>query len=319
MLRLGLGLAVRLQGLRNETRMETLTEKPCFPLAGESPAIQAVCRSVRRVAASDAAVLIQGEPGTGKGLVARLIHERSLRSRAPFETLDCRLEAERIGFVDAGEGTLFLDNVGALGAADQVRLLKKLEEWQNSPIGGAAPRLIAATSQDLAARAAAGQFRQDLYYRLAVVPICLPPLRERPEDLPMLIEEILGRLRRRGGQAVPRSVSAEALPLLRQYRWPGNVRELEAVIEYASVFSGGERIGPEDLPPHVRGENHQGGCLFDRLEQTERRLLADALRESRSAAEAARRLGMSRATLFRKARQHGLKIAELQSRAGSQG
>ncbi len=297
--------------------MNVLTQKPCFPLVGDSLAIQAVCRCVRRVAASGAAVLIQGEPGTGKGLVARLIHERSRRSREPFRTLDCRLEGMPIEAGLGAAGTLFLDNVGALGAADQVRLLKMLEEWQSAPAAGQAPRLIAATSQDLAARAAAGDFRQDLYYRLAVVPICLPPLRERMEDLPGLIEAILQRLRGRGGDAVPRAVNAEAMDLLRRYRWPGNVRELEAVMEYASVFAAGEKIGPGDLPPQLHGGNQEGGCLRDRLGQTERCLMAEALRESRTAAEAAGRLGMSRATLFRKARQYGLTIGELQSRGGS--
>lgn len=286
---------------------------PCFPLVGQSLAIRTVCQWVRRVAPTEASVLLEGEPGTGKALVARLIHDRSRRRGRPLVAVDCRLGEELEARLEPFDGTLFLDEAGSLGEAQQLRLLKVLEEWHGRPDPAARPRVIAASRQDLAVMAAAGAFREDLYFRLAVVPLRLPPLRERLEDLPALVEAILNRLRERNGTTGPKGLAPGALERLRRHCWPGNVRELEAVIEYAFVSARGELIEEGDLPEALRsgGETNikLGNCLAD----AERRTLVRALRSSRTAAEAAERLGLSRATLFRKLRRYGLSIAELQS------
>lgn len=285
---------------------------PCFPLVGQSLAIRTVCQWVRRVAPTEAAVLLEGEPGTGKGLVAGLIHDRSRRRGRPFVSLDCRLAEELEAKLQPFDGTLFLDEAGSLGEAQQLKLLKVLEEWNGRAEPAGRPRVIAATRHDLAALAAAGSYREDLYYRLAVVPLRLPPLRERLEDLPALAEAILDRLRERNG-AAPRGVSAGALARLRRHCWPGNVRELEAVIEYASVSARGDLIEEADLPEALQGAGDKNTKLENCLADAERRTLERALRNSRTAAEAAERLGLSRATLFRKLRRYGLSIAGLQS------
>ena len=242
-------------------------------LPGVSPAIMQLNEILANVARVPSPVLIEGESGTGKGVMARLIHNRSARARAPFVDLNCAglskelLESELFGhergaftnamntkpglFEIAGDGTLFLDEMGEMELTVQARLLKALEEKRFRRVGGlrdlrADFRLIAATNRDLQAEVAAGRFRNDLYYRLNVVRLRMPPLRERPEDLPILTQEILRPLSKELGRPVPK-VSAHAMKKLESYGWPGNVRELRNVLERAMLMLRGPEIRNEDL------------------------------------------------------------------------
>ena len=242
-------------------------------LPGTSPAITHLNDILANIARAPSAVLIEGESGTGKGVIARLIHNRSPRARAPFVDLNCAglskelLESELFGhergaftnatntkpglFEIAGDGTLFLDEIGEMEITVQARLLKALEEKRFRRVGGirdlaANFRLIAATNRDLNAEAAAGRFRSDLYYRLNVVRLRMPPLRERMEDLPLLVQELLRPLAKEMGRAVPK-VSATAMKKLESYPWPGNVRELRNVLERALITLTRDEIRTEDL------------------------------------------------------------------------
>ncbi|MGZ7039141.1 MAG: sigma-54-dependent transcriptional regulator, partial [Thermoanaerobaculia bacterium] len=242
-------------------------------LAGVSPAITQVNDILPQIARAPSPVLIEGESGTGKGVLARLIHNRSPRARGPFVDLNCAglskelLESELFGhergaftnamntkpglFEIAGDGTLFLDEIGEMEPTIQARLLKALEEKRFRRVGGVRDlsanfRLIAATNRDLAAETAAGRFRTDLYYRLNVVRVKMPPLRERLEDLPLLVAEILRPLGKELGRPVP-PVSARAMKKLASYPWPGNVRELRNVLERALLTLGTDEVRTEDL------------------------------------------------------------------------
>jgi DNA-binding NtrC family response regulator len=242
-------------------------------LPGISPAITQLNEILASVARVPSPVLIEGESGTGKGVMARLIHNRSARARAPFVDLNCAglskelLESELFGhergaftnamntkpglFEIAGEGTLFLDEMGEMELTVQARLLKALEEKRFRRVGGlrdlrADFRLIAATNRDLQAEVAAGRFRNDLYYRLNVVRLRMPPLRERPEDLPIMAQELLRPLSKELGRPMPK-VSAHALKKMENYAWPGNVRELRNVLERALLTLRGSEIKSEDL------------------------------------------------------------------------
>jgi DNA-binding NtrC family response regulator len=242
-------------------------------LPGISPAMTHLNEILGRVAQAPSPVLIEGESGTGKGVLARLIHHRSSRSRAPFVDLNCAglskelLESELFGhergaftnatntkpglFEIAGEGTLFLDEIGEMEPTVQARLLKALEEKRFRRVGGirdlrADFRLLAATNRDLGAEVTAGRFRADLYYRLNVVRLRMPPLRERMEDLPILVQEIARPLAKDMGRPLPK-VSPTALKKLAGYPWPGNVRELRNVLERAMITMRGDEIFSEDL------------------------------------------------------------------------
>ncbi len=246
-------------------------------LEGISPAIQRLNEILGQIAGAPSPVLIEGESGTGKGILARLLHNRSPRVRASFVDLNCAglskelLESELFGhergaftnamntkpglFEIAGEGTLFLDEIGEMELTVQARLLKALEEKRFRRVGGvrdlrAEFRLVAATNRDLAAEVAANRFRGDLYYRLNVVRLHMPPLRERIEDLPILVEAILRPLCKEMGRAMP-PVSARAMQKLASYPWPGNVRELRNVLERALLTLRGEEIRTEDLTLEV--------------------------------------------------------------------
>jgi two-component system nitrogen regulation response regulator GlnG len=247
-------------------------------IVGHSPAMQEVYKAIGRIAALDVPVLITGASGTGKELVARAIYRHSPRSGGPFLAINCAalpeslLESElfghergaftgadrrRIGkFEQANHGTLFLDEIGDLPATAQPKMLRLLQEQQFERVGGneivqTDVRVLAATNQDLEDLVAAGQFRQDLYYRLKVITIRLPLLRERREDLPLLVAHFLKVLDRELGKRV-NSVAPEAMRLLEAYAWPGNVRELQSAIKYALVQAVGEVLTPECLPEHFR-------------------------------------------------------------------
>ena len=242
-------------------------------LPGVSPSIAQLNDILPQIARAPSPVLIEGESGTGKGVFARLIHNRSPRVRAPFVDLNCAglskelLESELFGhergaftnamntkpglFEIAGEGTLFLDEIGEMEPTVQARLLKALEEKRFRRVGGVRDlradfRLVAATNRDLGAETAAGRFRTDLYYRLNVVRVKMPPLRERLEDLPLLVQEILKPLAKEMGRQIP-MVSQRAMKKLTSYPWPGNVRELRNVLERALLTLHGDEIRTEDL------------------------------------------------------------------------
>jgi len=247
-------------------------------LIGQSPAIQQVLISIAQIAPTSTTVLITGETGTGKEIVARAIHELSPRRREPFVALNISalnegtVESELFGhekgsftdavrekkgiFEAAGKGTVFLDEIGDISPALQVRLLRVLEEREFKRVGGIEPlraeaRVITATNRDLAELVNAGTFRADLYWRLHVFEIHLPPLRERKEDIPLLVEHFVERFCAENNRAVP-VISKEAMEYLLSYDWPGNVRELRTVVERMLVLSDVPIVRPENLPDMVR-------------------------------------------------------------------
>jgi two-component system response regulator HydG len=341
--------------LRNENAYlrETLRGDDAGPLErlfGSSPQMARVHQLVRKVAGADSTVHIHGESGTGKELVASAIHELSPRAAGPFVKVNCGaisdslLESELFGhekgaFTDAVKrrlgrfeladgGTLFLDEIGEITPAMQVRLLRVLQERTFERVGGEKPvevdvRIVTATNRDLRREVAEGRFREDLYYRLAIIPIELPPLRERPGDVAELAAHFLGRLAGRTRSAA-RRIAPDALEALQSYAWPGNVRELENVMEQALVFAEGETIGVEDLPPGVTGRRALDALplpdgtrpLPDILEDLERRLIARAYDQAGGVkTETARLLGIKTPALYYKLEKYG--IGEIQKASDS--
>jgi len=313
-------------------------------LVGHTAVMRAVYDAVRRVAPTQTTVLIQGETGTGKELLARAVHDLSARCDGPFVAVNCAslaegvLESELFGhvkgaftgavgakvglFAAANGGTLFLDEVGDVSLKLQQRLLRVLQEGEVLPVGATAPhavdvRVVAATHRDLASEMAAGRFREDLYYRLNVFQIVVPPLRERRADIPLLVESALGRVRERT-PAAPGSVSPLAMRLMRAYGWPGNVRELFGVVESAVIRASGPRVEAQHLPEAVRGQGgHHGSVDLSRYrapeaqEGAEKAAILGALAEADgSRARAAEILGMSRTTLWRRMRDFGIDLGE---------
>jgi DNA-binding NtrC family response regulator len=313
-------------------RMVAQKEGPPLIL-GRSPAIHALLDTIERIGPSDATVLIQGETGTGKGLVARAIHQESHRSAQPFLVLNCSafqeqlLESELFGhekgaftgavhakpglFEVAEGGTLVLDEVGEMSPAMQAKLLQILDAGDLRRVGSTRTirvnvRILAATNKDLAQEVRAGRFRQDLHYRLNVINVSVPPLRQRKEDIPLLIEHFLHQFRLPGRPV--KAVSKEASTLLVDYPWPGNVRELANTIERLVILSPGPVIGPVDLPPNVR-EPQQALAEVDApdlpLIEMERRHIVKVLERTQGKkAEAARLLGIHLKTLNRKLKQY---------------
>ncbi|HVS30049.1 MAG TPA: sigma-54 dependent transcriptional regulator [Thermoanaerobaculia bacterium] len=309
-------------------------------LPGISPAIVYLNEILAQIARAPSPVLIEGESGTGKGVMARLIHNRSARSRAPFVDLNCAglskelLESELFGhergaftnatntkpglFEIAGEGTLFLDEIGEMELTVQARLLKALEDKRFRRVGGTRDiradfRLIAATNKDLHAELAAARFRGDLYYRLNVVKLRMPPLRERMEDLPILLQEILRPLAKELGRPLP-SVSPRAVKKLSSYPWPGNVRELRNVLERAMLTLAGEEIRSEDLVIEASSAavGGKGGALpaeeweiqpLDRVIATYVAAAVDAA--GGNVRKAARQLEISPSTLYARLKDRG--------------
>ncbi len=311
-------------------------------MVGESENMTSVFDLIDRVAKTSSTVLLHGESGTGKELVARAIHARSARAEGRFVTINCGalpetlLESELFGhvkgsftgairdkrglFVVADGGTFFLDEVSETSPAIQVKLLRVLQEREVVPVGGTKPtqvdvRVIAATNADLEARIKDGTFRADLYYRLNVIPIRIPPLRERRDDIPLLVMYILEKI---GGKDL--GVTDEAMEILTQYEWPGNVRELENIIERAVILADGKDISadslnvsifPENLRRRARGEQVvTGGDLGVSgvtLEELERRYLLQTLEETGwKKKQAAEILGINPSTLYRKLQRYGV-------------
>ena len=296
-------------------------------LVGAQSGLRAVIELARRVLDSDTTVLVLGETGTGKELFARLIHENGPRRAARFVAQNCGalpeslLESELFGhargaftgatgerkglFEEADGGTIFLDEIGEMSPAMQLRLLRVLQEGEIRRVGTSSDRkvnvrVIAATNADLESDVETGRFRKDLYYRLNVFPIRLPPLRERAQDIPALADYFLRMYRERARRAVP-SISSEALRCLRAYPFPGNVRELENEIERAvALANDGRPIGPEHLSDRICQAAETPATpltLNEAIERLKRRMIEDALRECGSKTRAAERLGLSRQSL----------------------
>ena len=297
-----------------------------------SQAMSEVISLVERVAASRVPVLVYGEPGTGKELVAQRIHARSRRRDGPFVTLNCALkpvellQAQLFGdeqhggrFEEARGGTLFLDEVGELDAALQALLDRQLHDAQLADrrgIGGGDVRVIASTVRHLPSEVSRGSFRADLFYRLNVFSITVPPLRDRQDDIAALARYALARFAARENQPPP-SISDEVMEALLRYEWPGNVRELFNTVERMALTANGGVIRIGDLPPEVTASDAQragsDGMTEEEkqavrpLHEMERELMIAALRETAgNVSEAARRLGIGRATFYRRAQRHGL-------------
>ncbi|KPL08152.1 hypothetical protein AMJ85_08710 [candidate division BRC1 bacterium SM23_51] len=307
-------------------------------IVGDSPPMRSLFEQLRRIAPSRATVLIEGESGTGKELLARAIHQNGPRSHGPFVPLDCGsvaqslLESELFGhekgaftgavtrrlgrFELADGGTLFLDEIGEIPLSMQVALLRVLETREFMRVGGQEPvrievRLIAATNRNLEQAVAEGRFREDLYYRLKVVSLRVPPLRERAGDIPLLVRSFLTEFASDHGRSVPKVVP-EAMARLMAHDWPGNVRELRNTIENVFLFHQGEQIDVQDLPTRL-GDGQAGDVWTlpigpeTRLEDVEKELICQTLALcDGNRTHAARRLGISRRTLQRKLKELNL-------------
>ena len=311
-------------------------------LVGESVPMKKIQDIIKRAAASDATVLVLGENGTGKELVARSIHELSARHDKPFVPIACSalteslLESELFGhekgsftgaigqklgkFEAANKGSVFLDEIGEISLSTQVKLLRVLQEREFERVGGNQSvkvdiRVIAATNRDLKLAIQEGKFREDLFYRLNVIVIQMPPLRDRDGDLAPLVKHILAKLKLKR-QTRFEGITDEALRIMRQYRWPGNVRELENVIERIVTLNDDKMIKPEHLPAELAGTSFLPPSAIDSilpssgvLKSVEKDMIIKVLQESRfNKKEAAERLGISRPTLYLKIRKYGLKV-----------
>lgn len=307
------------------------------PLIGRSPAMQAVVRLVEKVAPTDSAVLITGESGTGKEVIARALHARSARALKPFIAVNCAALSESLlenelfghekgaftgatertsGLFEAAEGgTLLLDEMGDMPPALQAKLLRVLDVGEFSRVGStkalkADVRVLSATNKNLRQRIDQGLFRDDLFYRLNVVTIALPPLRERREDIPLLVQHFLEKLARRRGVEV--AITEEALAALTCYSWPGNVRELANVVERAVILCSDGSITPRDLSlaPHL--PERGGGWKSNKrpsLEEVERAYIEQVLREEQgNKTRAAKVLGVSLRNLYRKVEYYQITV-----------
>jgi DNA-binding NtrC family response regulator len=314
--------------------------EPSLPdIIGRSAAIEQVLSTVRKIGPTDSTVLITGETGVGKELIARALHLTSRRRDKPFVKINCAaipetlLESELFGhekgaftgavvnkpgrFEIAHEGTVFLDEMGEIPLHLQSKLLNVLQDRSFERVGGIKTirvdlRIIAATNRDLRSAVQSGAFRSDLYYRLNVVPIHIPPLRERKDDIPTLIEYLLHKFAARHGKAV-RHVPAEVKVAFMNYDWPGNVRELENVLERMVLLSEKESLTLEDVPPEIRGVGPVNSTFTLRekmdglLHVTEKQMIVEALNKTgQNRTRAAELLGISRRALLNKIREYGL-------------
>jgi two-component system nitrogen regulation response regulator NtrX len=347
---LALASALELRRVRREARALREDLGLAGEMIGASPSMDRVREMIARVAPTDARVLVTGESGTGKELVASAIHFGSARRERPFVRVNCAaiprdlVESEMFGhekgaftgatdrrigrFELAHTGTLFLDEVGDLGAEAQAKLLRAIEAREIERVGGGKPirvdvRIVSATNRDLTRAVADGSFREDLLFRLNVIPIPIPPLRERPDDIPALVAHFSALHRTRTGRRPPQW-SAEALASLARYRWPGNVRELANIVERLAILHAGEDVDERDVRavlPVDGGTRREEPLpdpsspldlsLSDTLDEHERTLIARALSAaSGNVAEAARRLKTDRANLYRRMRRLGLPVGD---------
>ena len=324
----------RVQRRLSELEQDLREGVPEIDLATDSPALRAVLATVARAAASDAPVLLRGESGTGTGVLARALHAQSPRARAPFVVVSCPTLSEdllaselfghargaftgavrdRAGRVEAAEGgTLFLDEIAEVSPALQAKLLRFLQDREFERVGEtrtrrADVRIVAATNRDLAADIASGRFREDLYWRLAVVEVRVPPLRERPEDVLHLAHRFLAFFDRSAGRR-PQTLSAAAEQALLAHAWPGNVRELRNAMERCAILWPADVVEPEALPERVAGAaapapRAGGDCTIDALE---REHVLRVLARAPTLEEAARILGIDESTLWRKRKRYGV-------------
>ncbi len=310
-----------------------------FPkIIGQNRNIRGVFNQILKVAPTDSTVLISGESGTGKELVATSLYEHSLRKDKPFVKLNCvaipegLLESELFGhekgaftgangkklgkFEKANEGTLFLDEIADMPLTTQAKILRALQEKEFETVGGTDSikvdvRFIAATNKDITRMVKEGAFREDLYYRLNVISIYLPPLRDRKRDIPLLVDHFLKNASK------PAQVSSVALELLMAYSWPGNVRELQNIIERAAVMSDG-LIQPSHVPPHIVGDLEsqmvmpslsENVSMNERLREIEKAMIIQALRKTRGVqARAAELLGLTQRSMWHKVRKHDIDV-----------
>jgi DNA-binding NtrC family response regulator len=321
----------------SELRLRLQTRAESGLLVGECESMRAVARLIEEVANSDVTVLIEGESGTGKEIVARSIHAQSARRNRPFISVNCAalaeqlLEAELFGHVKgaftgaiankpgrfqlADDGTLFLDEIGDLSPKGQGDLLRVLEDGAFRMVGGSElirvnVRVIAATNKKLQEAVAAGRFREDLFYRLQIVPIVMPPLRERAEDIPLLIERFFEQLMAKHKRR-PKRMSAEALQLCQRFPWPGNVRQLRNMIERLVITCREVEVGVNQLPDSLREYDRHTTTFTVRpgtsLAEVEKLLIRQTLTHVTSnRQEAAQALGISRRALQYKLKQYGL-------------
>ncbi|MEO6527722.1 MAG: sigma-54 dependent transcriptional regulator [Gemmatimonadaceae bacterium] len=330
-----------------ERRPDVESREPGNPggIVGRAPAMQPFFDALRRVAPTETTVLVVGETGTGKELAARAVHDLSPRCAKPFIAVNCAalgeglLESELFGhvrgaftgamrdraglFEAASGGTIFLDEVGEVSTSLQQRLLRVLQEREVTRVGASHPsridvRVVAATNRDLNALVAAGRFRDDLLYRLAIFPLALPPLRERRADIPLLAMHALARLRSRAPGRDMLACSPFAMRMLREYAWPGNVRQLFSVLEAAAIHADFGRIEAQHLPAEIRSVARPAMSEFEHESRyraaeddgDERSSIVAALDETSGAlARTAELLGMSRTTLWRKLKQYDLSPA----------
>jgi DNA-binding NtrC family response regulator len=325
--------AARMRQLEIENRRlrEELSRPPGFAhLTGTSQALERVLKQARSVAATSATVLLSGENGTGKEMLARAIHQESPRANGPFVAVSCAalpealIESELFGhekgaftnatqshkgrFELADGGTLFLDEIGDLSAAVQVKLLRVLQEREFERVGGTKTltvdiRLIAATNRDLEKEVAQGRFRQDLFFRLNVVPLVLPPLRERPDDIPILAAHFAAKSAQKYGQPTP-ELEPGLVEILLDYQWPGNVRELENLIERLVVLSNTSTLGLEFVPEKMLRvlpgtPTGDESTLEGAVQALKRRMIVSALQSEGNKVAAAKKLGISRSYLHR--------------------
>ncbi|MGC3998130.1 MAG: sigma-54 dependent transcriptional regulator [Anaeromyxobacter sp.] len=335
--------ALAMQSLRAENAALRREAGP-GEMVGSGAAMQRLRDVIRRAAPSEGRVLVTGENGTGKELVARAIHEASRRQAGPFVKLNCAavpaelIESELFGhergaftgavaarrgkFELSDGGTLFLDEVGDMPAAMQAKVLRVLQEGEFERVGGHQTlrcdvRVLAATNKDLPAEVEAGRFREDLYYRLNVVPIHTPPLRERKEDLPELSTRFLAEACERNGRR-PMTLAREALLALQSHEWPGNVRELRNLIERLVILSDGPEISPDDVAAVLPGarkprtDRFRAGASFHELvEDAEREIILGALDgHDGNVSDTARTLGLERSHLYKKMKALGIKRGE---------
>ncbi|RPH61086.1 MAG: sigma-54-dependent Fis family transcriptional regulator [Acidobacteria bacterium] len=335
--------------LKDENRSLKQALESRYQLIGESPALRHVMDAVRRAAPTNATVLIQGESGVGKELVARMIHRNSLRSRERFIQVNCAaipddlIESELFGhekgsftgatekqigkFEQADRGTIFLDEIGDMSLKTQAKVLRVLQEGEVERLGSAKTikvdvRVIAATNKALEEEIEQGHFREDLYFRLAVIPISVPPLRERAEDIPALVKHFADVFSREHNVRTKR-VSPAALDVLRRHRWKGNIRELRNTLERLVIMTAGDEIGVADLPESLRvdrpvatADNSRstdasagaGGTLREFKEVAERKFLVDKLRENGwNISKTAEVIGTPRSNLYKKLEQYNIR------------
>ena len=334
--------ALSMRSVRSENlklRRQLKDDSSLESIIGTSEAMQKIFAIVRKIACSDSTVLISGESGTGKELIARAVHYTSNRADKPFVGINCGalpenlLESELFGHVKgsftgavrdkdglfrvAEEGTIFLYEVGEVSPALQVKLLRALQEREFLPVGGTSPvkvdvRVLAATNRDLEEEVARGTFRPDLYYRLNVIPVAVPPLRERRDDIPLLVKHILDKLGERHAMHA-KAISKEAMEVLCDYDWPGNVRELENVLERTVLLEDRDILTADSFPEKIL--MRQRGAAASLFEGTPRATLEDLEKEylikvldsvSWQKKKASNILGINASTLYRKIQRYGL-------------